>query len=187
MNMALEITSEQKASIQKRTITYEPIYANGMTKSDKDGSYVLFYIFDESDSITFTPSDCIVESLEKLGSDRKYTFVKIGHFSNGSQSRWNTNRGDLITIDGNRSLAARHSQNMLILNPDLYLHFIMVVLSVDKIEAHLQKSLEGIVKSIHNKQVKMTTVMGRWNSPKKLTSFNKISTELKQRIASYSK
>lgn len=188
--MASAITPEQRASIQERTVVYNPIYVNGMKPADPKGAYILYYIF--SDSPAALPigstSGCIVETLESLSKRvplSKYTFVKIGNFGNGSKSRHSTNKGDLIKNDGNRSPAAKHTQDVLLSLPELYVHFIMVVLSPDTIEKNLEDSLKGIVTSIHNKPSAPAEKpkAGRWRVPQDLTTSRvKISEKLSTRI-----
>lgn len=187
--MALVITPEQKQSIQKRTVVYSPIYVNGMTPDHRIGAYVLFYIFRDTDTpLTYTQtSRCIVEYLEDLGNKhphREHTFVKIGNYSSGAKSRHDSNKGDMIKNDGNRSPAAKHAQDTLIANADLYLHFIMIVLSPDPTEKNLEEALVGIVKTIGNKQGKVILPAGKWNPPIALTQKASISNKLAQRIQS---
>lgn len=183
--MAIQVTPQNKAEIQNRTIVYEPIYVNNMTPNNTQGSYVLFYIFTKTADklqLTLGANSCIVETLDTLGKKYDHTFVKIGNFSSGSKSRWQSNKGDLIKNDGNRSPAARHSQDVLIMYPDLYCHFIMVVLSPDTVEKNLEESLSGIVSAIHNKQEKIIIPPGKWNLPVTLVKTANISKKIAKRI-----
>lgn len=183
--MVAIVSATDKIQIQKRTIVYSPIYVNGMkADTNKTGSYVLFYIFTKTPDLTvqIAPKSCIVESLDRIGKEYDFTFVKIGNFSNGAPSRHSSNKGDLIKNDGNRSPAARHAQDTLIKHPDLYCHFIMVVLSPDTVEKHLEKALEGIVSAIGNKQERILAAPGKWNTPIQLVPSAVISKKLSERI-----
>jgi ribosomal protein S19 len=178
------ITPAQKAIIQKNTIVYEPIYTNNMEPIEKKGSYVLFYIFSdrpEKFNVKVTDRECVVTKLNKFARTVKFkehTFIKIGNFTSGSKGRHATNKGDLIQNDGNRSPAARHSQEVLLAFPDLYLHFIMVVLTNNINEAILEAALLKNIKNppivINNKAEKIKTPPGKWNQPIKLLT-NKVT------------
>lgn len=185
--MAIQVTPQNKSEIQARTVVYNPIYVNNMKPEHTSGSYVLFYIFTKTSvplQIPTSSTTCTVEALDKLGKKYEHTFVKIGNFASGSKSRWSSNKGDLIKNDGNRSPAARHSQDVLINYADLYCHFIMVVLSPDTVERHLEEALTGIVSAIHNKQEKVLIPPGKWQTPIQLKSSEKISAKLASKINS---
>ena len=183
--MAIQVTPEDRLQIQKRTIVYNPIYVNNMKETDLKGSYVLFYIFTKSSSkiANYSNNKCIIEFLNSVGKQHENTFVKIGNYASGSKSRWSSNKGDLIKNDGNRSPAARHSQDVLLNYPDLYLHFIMVVVSPDTVEKNLEDALSGIIE-IHNKPEKITTsAAGKWNLPIVFSSTAKVSKKITDKIA----
>lgn len=185
--MALDITPIQRKSIQDRTVVYDPVYVNDMTPNNTKGSYVLFYVFSESPKLdklaAYSGNSCIVEFLNKISKGADHTFIKIGNFANGAKSRWNSNKGDLIKIDGNRSPAARHSQDVLIEYPDLYLHFMMVVVSEDTVEKNLEEALRGIV-AVSNKQERVAAPPGKWRTPVSLARKAMLSKKTSEKINS---
>lgn len=183
--MATVITPQNKSEIQKRTVVYSPIYVNGTGPGLMKGCYTLFYIFTDSANklnLSYSPSTCIIKTLDNYAQRIPHTFVKIGNFASGAKSRHDSNKGDLIKNDGNRSPAARHSQDVLIANPNLFLHFIMVVLTDDPVEKHLEEALQGEVTAIHNKVEKTVAPPGKWNPPVPLVPKADISLKLAEKI-----
>ena len=183
--MAIEVTPLQRKNIQERTVVYNPTYVNGMTENDAKGSYVCFYILTESPNkvTAYDGRSCVVTHLNKVARSKQFSFIKIGNFSSGSKSRWESNKSDLIKNDGNRSPAARYSQDILIEYTNLYLHFILVVVSPDTVEKNLEQALRGTV-VVDNKADKITAPPGRWRTPISLSNTATLAKKISDKITS---
>lgn len=180
-------TKDIEALFKSRTVTYDPVFVEGVNRTSRTGAYVAFYIFTNSSKPVVIPSGnsaCVLRAMSKLCKSNSMFkipqgYVKSGAFTSGAKSRYATSKSDLIKPNGNGVPAARYCQFMLN-GSNLYLHYVMVVVTDKADEKAVREAVKGYVtvNNEHASPMRRTAWQRPVNHPQHVSISKSVASKL---------
>lgn len=177
----VQLTEEQHIKLREQIVLYNPFFLNGIKKDIQKGGYVSFLIFSKSkEFIKFPKNKCIVEYLHTLSLQSSLNYIKVGNFKSGGSCRYGTTRFSFVQDTGQALPIAIYGQNVMLMHPELYMHYIQVVITENMCEKKITNTLRSIIENIKidNKIKKEKKEVMSWNKPFKHNNDYKISEKL---------
>jgi hypothetical protein len=177
----VQLTEEQHLYLRDKIVLYNPFFLNGINKDIKEGGYVSFLIFSKSKEFLKIPKNkCIVEYLHELSKQSSLNYIKVGNFFSGGANRYSTTRFSFVQDTGQALPIAIYGQDVMLSHPELYMHYIQVVITENTCEKKITNALRATIENIKidNKIKKKRKETMFWNEPFKHNNEYKISKSL---------